>query len=264
MRARSGANARGYARRMRGECAARGLGQWNTDEVGRSRAGARASEGRRVRPTRSARCAARVGESAPLSALVAGLRVAGDALRTQRARGEAMVAKDAETRSAAAMPLFTLAAATMVDRKMIGLVTQSVASFIKLYLLLLFVRVLLTWFPNVNWMRQPWTMLRQVTDPYLNLFRNLIPPVMGQIDFVRARARGVAIAIESCFSGAGRTDTRAADADAHPRFHGASILSARPLRRQRIGSLLIHRRTRARSRVIIFSSNLPRSPTSRG
>ena len=23
----------------------------------------------------------------------------------------------------------------------------------------------------------------QVTDPYLNLFRNLIPPLMGQIDF---------------------------------------------------------------------------------
>ena len=26
-------------------------------------------------------------------------------------------------------------------------------------------------------------MLRQVTDPYLNLFRNLLPPIMGQIDF---------------------------------------------------------------------------------
>ena len=50
-------------------------------------------------------------------------------------------------------------------------------------LLLLFVRVLLTWFPNVDWMRQPWSILRQITDPYLNLFRNLIPPIMGQIDF---------------------------------------------------------------------------------
>jgi len=79
--------------------------------------------------------------------------------------------------------VFTVAATTMVDKKMVALITQSVASFIKLYLLLLFVRVLLTWFPNVNWMRQPWTMLRQVTDPYLNLFRNLIPPIMGQIDF---------------------------------------------------------------------------------
>lgn len=107
--------------------------------------------------------------------------------RRQGALGRALVdSSDAGAKTAAkaaATPLFTLAAVTMVDRKMIGLVTQSVASFIKLYLLLLFVRVLLTWFPNVNWMRQPWTMLRQVTDPYLNLFRNLIPPVMGQIDF---------------------------------------------------------------------------------
>jgi uncharacterized protein YggT (Ycf19 family) len=63
------------------------------------------------------------------------------------------------------------------------LITSAVSSFIKLYLLLLFVRVLLTWFPNVDWMGQPWVTLRQVTDPYLNLFRNLIPPLMGQVDF---------------------------------------------------------------------------------
>ena len=69
------------------------------------------------------------------------------------------------------------------ERKIVALVTQAVGSFIKLYLLMLFVRVLLTWFPNVDWMRQPWAILRQVTDPYLNLFRNLIPPIMGQIDF---------------------------------------------------------------------------------
>jgi uncharacterized protein YggT (Ycf19 family) len=69
------------------------------------------------------------------------------------------------------------------ERKMVALVTQAVGSFIKLYLLMLFVRVLLTWFPNVDWMRQSWAILRQVTDPYLNLFRNLIPPIMGQIDF---------------------------------------------------------------------------------
>mmetsp|Transcript_11650 Transcript_11650/g.42593 ORF Transcript_11650/g.42593 Transcript_11650/m.42593 type:complete len:226 (-) Transcript_11650:120-797(-) len=65
----------------------------------------------------------------------------------------------------------------------VPLVTSAIASFIKLYLLLLFVRVLLSWFPNVDWMGQPWLTLRQVTDPYLNLFRNIIPPLMGQIDF---------------------------------------------------------------------------------
>merc|ERR1719498_629106 len=62
------------------------------------------------------------------------------------------------------------------------LVTKAFASFIKMYLLLLFLRVLLTWFPSFNWDTQPWISLRQVTDPYLNIFRGLVPPLMGQID----------------------------------------------------------------------------------
>eukprot|EP00899_Mesostigma_viride_P002081 jgi/Mesvir1/11874/Mv00220-RA.1 len=63
------------------------------------------------------------------------------------------------------------------------LIGGAVASFIKMYLLLLFLRVLLTWFPNIEWDGQPWVTLRQITDPYLNVFRNMIPPVGGQIDF---------------------------------------------------------------------------------
>lgn len=63
------------------------------------------------------------------------------------------------------------------------LLTRAVSSFIKLYLLLLFMRVLLSWFPTFNWEGQPWLALRQVTDPYLNLFRGLVPPLMGSIDF---------------------------------------------------------------------------------
>ena len=96
------------------------------------------------------------------------------------AEGAAM----AERMDLGASALFLVSAAmSYKEQKMVALVTQAVGSFIKLYLLLLFVRVLLTWFPNVDWMRQPWSILRQITDPYLNLFRNLIPPIMGQIDF---------------------------------------------------------------------------------
>merc|ERR1711881_224719 len=62
------------------------------------------------------------------------------------------------------------------------LITKAFASFIKMYLLLLFLRVLLAWFPTFNWDTQPWIALRQVTDPYLNVFRGLVPPLMGQID----------------------------------------------------------------------------------
>ncbi|GMH33836.1 hypothetical protein BSKO_01670 [Bryopsis sp. KO-2023] len=63
------------------------------------------------------------------------------------------------------------------------LITKAVSSFIKLYLLLLFLRVLLSWFPTFKWDRNPWIILRQVTDPYLNLFRGLVPPLLGTIDF---------------------------------------------------------------------------------
>jgi YggT family protein len=62
------------------------------------------------------------------------------------------------------------------------MILSTAVSFISIYLALLFIRVLLTWFPNVRWENQPFAALSQVTDPYLNLFRSILPP-MGGIDF---------------------------------------------------------------------------------
>jgi YggT family protein len=62
------------------------------------------------------------------------------------------------------------------------IIFQTLSSFIGIYLAVLFIRVLLTWFPSVNWYSQPFAFLARVTDPYLNLFRNIIPP-MGGMDF---------------------------------------------------------------------------------
>jgi YggT family protein len=62
------------------------------------------------------------------------------------------------------------------------IVLRTVLSFTSIYLLLLFIRVILTWFPNINWYNQPFAALSQVTDPYLNLFRSIIPP-LGGLDF---------------------------------------------------------------------------------
>ena len=56
------------------------------------------------------------------------------------------------------------------------------ATFVTYYSYLLIIRVLLTWFPNVNWYNQPFAALSQITDPYLNLFRSIIPPLAG-MDF---------------------------------------------------------------------------------
>jgi YggT family protein len=59
---------------------------------------------------------------------------------------------------------------------------QILSNFISIYSALLIIRILLTWFPNVNMYNQPFLALTQITDPYLNLFRSIIPP-LGGIDF---------------------------------------------------------------------------------
>mmetsp|Transcript_35985 Transcript_35985/g.80091 ORF Transcript_35985/g.80091 Transcript_35985/m.80091 type:complete len:163 (+) Transcript_35985:54-542(+) len=48
-----------------------------------------------------------------------------------------------------------------------------------IYLLILTVRVLLSWFQNINWYSEPFATLRAFTDPFLNLFRGIIPAVGG-------------------------------------------------------------------------------------
>lgn len=63
-----------------------------------------------------------------------------------------------------------------------NLLITTLLTFISFYQLLLIIRILLTWFPTINWFNQPFAALSQITDPYLNLFRSIIPP-LGGIDF---------------------------------------------------------------------------------
>lgn len=51
--------------------------------------------------------------------------------------------------------------------------------FLKFYIILLTIRVYLTWFPNINFYTQPFSSLGKMTDPYLRLFRGIIPPLLG-------------------------------------------------------------------------------------
>ncbi|WP_088894312.1 YggT family protein [Leptolyngbya ohadii] len=62
------------------------------------------------------------------------------------------------------------------------LLLQALQTFIGIYTALLFIRILLSWFPNIDWYNQPWALISQLTDPYLNLFRSIIPP-LGGMDF---------------------------------------------------------------------------------
>jgi YggT family protein len=63
-----------------------------------------------------------------------------------------------------------------------ALIAQSLAIFLNIYFVLLLIRILLSWFPNVSWYNPPFSTLSQLTDPYLNIFRSIIPP-LGGIDF---------------------------------------------------------------------------------
>lgn len=63
-----------------------------------------------------------------------------------------------------------------------NLLITTLATFVTFYSYLLIIRVLLTWFPTVDWSNQPFAALSQISDPYLNLFRSIIPP-LGGMDF---------------------------------------------------------------------------------
>ena len=71
---------------------------------------------------------------------------------------------------------------SLTSQTPMAVILGTVSSFISIYLGLLFIRVLLTWFPNIDWYNQPFAALSQITDPYLNLFRSIIPP-LGGMDF---------------------------------------------------------------------------------
>ncbi|WP_094553977.1 YggT family protein [Synechococcus sp. 1G10] len=53
------------------------------------------------------------------------------------------------------------------------------AQTLSIYSLVLLVRVLLSWFPNLDWSNPVLSTVSSITDPYLNAFRSLIPPLGG-------------------------------------------------------------------------------------
>ena len=58
---------------------------------------------------------------------------------------------------------------------LIGILIQTLS----IYTLILLVRVLLSWFPNLDWSNPLLSSVSAITDPYLNAFRGLIPPLGG-------------------------------------------------------------------------------------
>ena len=62
---------------------------------------------------------------------------------------------------------------------MVASIFEVLGQTLAIYSFLLIIRVLLTWFPGIDWSNGILSALCSITDPYLNIFRGIIPPIGG-------------------------------------------------------------------------------------
>nr|YP_009369826.1 conserved hypothetical plastid protein [Boldia erythrosiphon]ARO90514.1 conserved hypothetical plastid protein [Boldia erythrosiphon] len=60
-----------------------------------------------------------------------------------------------------------------------NLLFLAISNFVEIYLLLIFIKLSLAWFPTVNWYNEPFCSIGKLTEPYLRLFRGTIPIILG-------------------------------------------------------------------------------------
>ena len=58
-------------------------------------------------------------------------------------------------------------------------ILEVITTTLSVYYFLLIIRILLTWFPGIDWSNGILSALSSITDPYLNIFRGIIPPIGG-------------------------------------------------------------------------------------
>lgn len=62
------------------------------------------------------------------------------------------------------------------------MISRLVNQLFYFYYILLIIRIFLTWIQNIDWYRQPYKFISNITDPFLNIFRGIIPPIGGMLD----------------------------------------------------------------------------------
>ena len=62
------------------------------------------------------------------------------------------------------------------------MISRAVSQLFYFYYILIIVRIFLTWIPNIDWDQTPFSWVRIVCDPFLNIFRGIIPPIGGMLD----------------------------------------------------------------------------------
>ena len=89
-----------------------------------------------------------------------------------------------------------------------GDVADYVNTLVLVYLVLIFIRIIMSWLPRIPYNRYldaALNFVRDVTDPYLNLFRRFMPPVRmgpGALDLSPIVATFVLIIVGSLVAGA--------------------------------------------------------------
>jgi len=63
--------------------------------------------------------------------------------------------------------------------EIVEVVCGGLSMFIRVYIILLTIRVYISWFPNINMYEQPFLTLGRLTNAFLRLFRGLVPPIFG-------------------------------------------------------------------------------------
>eukprot|EP00270_Netrium_digitus_P010590 TRINITY_DN3290_c0_g1_i4.p1 TRINITY_DN3290_c0_g1~~TRINITY_DN3290_c0_g1_i4.p1 ORF type:complete len:269 (-),score=38.09 TRINITY_DN3290_c0_g1_i4:71-877(-) len=100
--------------------------------------------------------------------------------------GDSSQTRYGELALAASSPLpllfFAAMSTSSTVKTPLTVVASGMAKWLELYSGVLLIRVLLSWFPNIDWERQPMQAMRDMCDPYLNLFRNILPPFFGALD----------------------------------------------------------------------------------
>ncbi|MBQ4114325.1 YggT family protein [bacterium] len=61
-------------------------------------------------------------------------------------------------------------------------ISEIVGLLFYFYNLLIIIRIFLTWIRSIDWYQQPFAWLASITDPFLNIFRGIIPPIGGVLD----------------------------------------------------------------------------------
>ena len=57
-----------------------------------------------------------------------------------------------------------------------------VNNLFQIYFWLILIRCFLSFIPSIEWYKQPFSAIKDVTDLYLNIFRKVVPPI-GGLDF---------------------------------------------------------------------------------